>query len=121
MKISVFGASGGTGLQLTRQAAGKLLNSLSWHPRIHVPESVADGTILRIDLRDYKWSAALWEKLAAVYPYRFRGLSVASERAIAQHKELDAKHADIIHALRQFERRVARTAPNTVIHASRSD
>lgn len=59
-------------LQLTRTAAGKLLNSLSWHPRVHVPTSIAQGTMLRIDLRDYKWSAALWDKVAAAYPYRMR-------------------------------------------------
>jgi hypothetical protein len=79
-------------LQLTREAAGKLLNSLSWHPRIQAPESIADGTILRIELRDYKWSAALWEKLTAVYPYRFP----ATEQKIAVHTgtELAALRAD---------------------------
>jgi hypothetical protein len=76
-------------LQLTREATGKLLNSLSWHPRVHVPEAIADGTILRIDLRDYKWSAGLWEKLAAVYPYRVRRMSVAPQHAIAEHTGTD--------------------------------
>ena len=43
-------------LETTREAAGKLLNSLSWHPRITLPESSpADGTMLRLDLRAYKW------------------------------------------------------------------
>jgi hypothetical protein len=61
-------------LQTTREAAGKLLNSLSWHPRVTVPEAVvADGTILRIDLRAYRWTPAMWEKLAFVYPYRLEG------------------------------------------------
>jgi WD40 repeat protein len=58
-------------LQTTREAAAKLLNSLSWHPRIRLPEPVVpDGTILRIDLRAHKWTPAQWERLAFVYPYR---------------------------------------------------
>src|SRR5438876_19414 len=60
-------------LRAVREAAGKLLNSLSWHPRIGVPEAVdADATLLRIDLRAYKWTAATWAKLAATYPYHLR-------------------------------------------------
>lgn len=58
-------------LQTTREAVGKLINSLSWHPRISLPEAIVpDGTILRIDLRAYRWTPALWERLAFVYPYR---------------------------------------------------
>lgn len=54
-----------------REAAGKLLNSLSWHPRITLPEPVdAARTLLRIDLRAYKWTASQWERLAGVFPYR---------------------------------------------------
>lgn len=60
-------------LEAVREAAGKLLNSLSWHPRLSRPEPIdADATILRIDLRAYKWTAAQWEKLAAASPYRFQ-------------------------------------------------
>jgi WD40 repeat protein/mono/diheme cytochrome c family protein len=60
-------------LETLREAVGKLLNSLSWHPRLSVPEAVdADGTILRIDLRAYKWSASQWDKLAFAYPYRLQ-------------------------------------------------
>jgi len=58
-------------LETTREAAGKLLNSLSWHPRISVPEPVdSAATILRIDLRNFRWTANLWERLVAAYPYR---------------------------------------------------
>jgi WD40 repeat protein/mono/diheme cytochrome c family protein len=60
-------------LNTTREAVAKLLNSLSWHPRVARPESVdADATILRIDLRAYKWNAATWEKLVTAYPYRLQ-------------------------------------------------
>jgi hypothetical protein len=83
-------------LQATREAAAKLLNSLSWHPRISLAEPVGPGgTILRIDLRAYKWSAALWEKLAAVYPYR-QDAFPEQARALAAHTgtEVPALRAD---------------------------
>jgi WD40 repeat protein/mono/diheme cytochrome c family protein len=57
-------------LQSYRNALAKLLNSLSWHPRITLPTPVdADGLVLRIDLRDYQWDANLWNRLLADYPY----------------------------------------------------
>jgi hypothetical protein len=58
-------------MQNTRHALAKLLNSLSWHPRVTTPISVdAEQTVFRIDLRSYKWTARNWERLAPVYPYR---------------------------------------------------
>jgi mono/diheme cytochrome c family protein len=58
-------------LDATRQAVGKLLNSLSWHPRVTVPTAVDPAqTILRLDLRNYQWNSRLWERLPGVYPYR---------------------------------------------------
>ena len=57
-------------LQTYRNALAKLLNSLSWHPRITLPKAVdSDGLVLRIDLRDYQWDANLWNRLLADYPY----------------------------------------------------
>jgi mono/diheme cytochrome c family protein len=54
-----------------RHAVAKLVNGLSWHPRVTGPQAVdAAGTLLRLDLRDYKWTARQWDHLAAVYPYR---------------------------------------------------
>ncbi|HXG08403.1 MAG TPA: c-type cytochrome domain-containing protein [Gemmataceae bacterium] len=59
-------------LEACRQAVSRLLNSLSWHPRITVPKAIDPArTVLRIDLRDYQWNARAWDRLAAVYPYRF--------------------------------------------------
>jgi WD40 repeat protein/mono/diheme cytochrome c family protein len=53
-----------------RHALSKLLNSLSWHPRITPPAPVdPGGVLLRIDLRDYLWDANLWNRLLADYPY----------------------------------------------------
>jgi mono/diheme cytochrome c family protein len=58
-------------LEAQRHALAKLVNSLSWHPRVTRPQPVDSArTVYRIDLRDYKWSARLWDKLVAVYPYR---------------------------------------------------
>jgi WD40 repeat protein len=57
-------------LQTYRNALSKLLNSLSWHPRITLPKPVdPEGLLLRIDLRDYQWDANLWNRLLAEYPY----------------------------------------------------
>lgn len=64
------GASDET-LEAHRNAVTKLVNSLSWAPRVTRPQTVdAAGTLIRIDLRDYKWTARQWDRLAAVYPYR---------------------------------------------------
>lgn len=82
-------------LAATRSAAGKLLNSLSWHARITVPETVDAGAmILRLDLRSYKWNAELWEKLAAAYPYRLQ--TVAQSKALREFtdSELPVLRAD---------------------------
>ena len=54
---------------LLRSAVAKLANSLSWHPRLTVPHPVRPA-LLRLDLRDYRWTARAWEKLAATDPYR---------------------------------------------------
>ncbi len=75
-------------IEVTREAVGKLLNSLSWHPRLTPPEPVdADATILRIDLRAYKWNANLWEKLATAYPYRLQ--TTADAKALKSHTETE--------------------------------
>ncbi|HEY1859761.1 MAG TPA: c-type cytochrome domain-containing protein [Gemmataceae bacterium] len=64
------GVDGDT-LQATRHALAKLLNSLSWHPRITRPIAIdAEQTIYRIDLRAYRWNVRNWERLQPVYPYR---------------------------------------------------
>jgi WD40 repeat protein/mono/diheme cytochrome c family protein len=58
-------------LERHRHALAKLVNSLSWHPRVTRPAAVDPAkTVFRLDLRDYKWSARLWDKLAATYPYK---------------------------------------------------
>ncbi len=66
-------ANGGAGvdeLKTYRNALAKLLNSLSWHPKINLPKQVdPDGLVLRIDLRDYQFDANSWNRLLNDYPY----------------------------------------------------
>jgi WD40 repeat protein len=57
-------------IQTYRNALAKLLNSLSWHPRIVVPKPIdREGLVLRIDLRDLMWDANLWNRVVSEYPY----------------------------------------------------
>jgi mono/diheme cytochrome c family protein len=57
-------------LKLYRQGLSKLINSLSWHPRVTAPKPVDPaGSLVRIDLRDYQWNAASWNRVLALYPY----------------------------------------------------
>jgi hypothetical protein len=57
-------------LQTYRNALSKLVNSLSWHPTIRVPEPIDPAkTVLRIDLRWYMWDAGTWNRILGDYPY----------------------------------------------------
>lgn len=57
-------------LQLYRQAIAKLVNSLSWHRRITVPNAIDPAkTLYRIDIRDYQWSAQTWTRILQAYPH----------------------------------------------------
>lgn len=63
-------------LQSYNHGITKLVNSLSWGRRVVAPVLLGSPpTILRIDIRDYKWSEAVWEKLALADPY---GLTYSS-------------------------------------------
>ncbi len=71
-------------LQGHRHALAKLVNSLSWHPCITPPRAVDSArTIYRLDLRDYKWTARMWERLTVVYPYRSGEESAAAKECAA--------------------------------------
>ncbi|HEV3257913.1 MAG TPA: tetratricopeptide repeat protein [Gemmataceae bacterium] len=53
-----------------RHGLSKLVNSLSWEPDIAVPRAIDPArTVLRIDLRNYKWSAEVWQQVVGRYPY----------------------------------------------------
>jgi hypothetical protein len=48
-------------LQTCRNALAKLVNSLSWHPRIALPRPIdPNRLVLRVDLRDFLWDANPW-------------------------------------------------------------
>lgn len=52
-------------------AVTKLVNSLSWHPRLVALRPIGgDGLLLRVDLRHYRWTARAWDRLVTRYPYR---------------------------------------------------
>ena len=57
-------------LQTYRNALSKLVNSLSWNPRIANPVAVDPAkTVLRIDLRWFLWDATVWNRILQEYPY----------------------------------------------------
>jgi mono/diheme cytochrome c family protein len=67
-------------LQRHRHAVVKLVNSLSWHPRLTRPVAVDPAQLVyRVDLREYKWSARAWDRLAATNPYRLGELTDISK------------------------------------------
>jgi WD40 repeat protein/mono/diheme cytochrome c family protein len=70
-------------LQTYRNALGKLVNSLSWNPKIAVPVPVDPAkTVLRIDLRWYQWDATLWNRILQEYPYGILDDTIAA-RAVS--------------------------------------
>jgi len=69
-------------LETYRIGLSKLINSLSWRKEIALPAAIdAARTLLRIDLRDYGWTAATWDRLLASYPY---ALGSAADQQITQ-------------------------------------
>ncbi|MBC7691752.1 MAG: hypothetical protein H7222_08275 [Methylotenera sp.] len=54
-----------------RDGLSIMLNSLSWKPKIAVPEVVdRRGTVYRIDLRKYGWTPEKWEDLQKQNPFK---------------------------------------------------
>lgn len=62
-------------LRLYRAALSKSLNSLSWEPKIVIPQPVdAAETIFAVDISELGWQPKMWQQIASHYPY---GLSYA--------------------------------------------
>jgi serine/threonine-protein kinase len=61
-------------LRYHRAALAKVVNSLSWAPRVAVPEAVDPaGTVFAVDVRDLTWDRDdLWRKVVDAYPYGLR-------------------------------------------------
>ena len=69
-------------LETYRAALSKLVNSLSLHPEINQLAPIdSTRTIVRLDLRDYNWTAASWNAIIAAYPY---GVRTVESRNIEQ-------------------------------------
>ena len=57
-------------LQGYRNGVAKLVNSLSWGRKVVVPMPIDPArTILRLDLRDYKWTSKIWDAIAGADTY----------------------------------------------------
>lgn len=58
-------------LRVYRAALSKAINSLTWKPRIVVPQAIdAAQTVFAIDLRDLDWDRGnLWQAILREYPY----------------------------------------------------
>jgi hypothetical protein len=57
-------------LETYRLALAKLVNSLSWQSELRIPRPVDPAaTVLRIDLRDFDWDEAVWQKIVKANPY----------------------------------------------------
>src|SRR5262249_47671599 len=66
-------------LRTYRNALAKLINSLSWHPKVRNPEPIDPrGIVFRIDLRWYMWDATIWNRILQEYPYGILDDSVTS-------------------------------------------
>lgn len=70
-------------LKAYEQAISKLVNSLSQDPVITRPVVLDDpathGTILRIDIRDYRWDAVLWEEIVSANPFSVKYAGAVAE------------------------------------------
>ena len=70
-------------LETFRVALSKLINSLSMHGKITVPQAIDNHrTVFRIDLRDYSWSHEDWERVVSYYPHGIVGIDGRRERII---------------------------------------
>ena len=84
-------------LESHRQGLSKLINSLSWGRDVRVPVSVdPTKTILRIDLRHYKWNENdAWSRVIAADPYRVTYSDKAAQSCYSMTKcELPHVRAD---------------------------
>ncbi|TXT36024.1 MAG: WD-40 repeat-containing regulatory protein [Planctomycetota bacterium] len=84
-------------LESHRQGLSKLVNSLSWGREIKMPQPIDPAkTVLRIDLRHYKWNENnAWTQIIAADPYRVTYSSTTAQSCYALTKcELPHVRAD---------------------------
>jgi hypothetical protein len=72
-------------LQFHKAALSKLLNSLTWKPKLVLPAAVpgTQDTVFAIHLTDFGWSADTWGQVIKTYPYALDFGDVS--KAVAQH------------------------------------
>ena len=85
-----------TELSYFKLATAKLINSLSYAPKLHKPEEVegTNGTVLRINIADLKWDEhQKWQTIEKHYPY-----AITDEKgaAISQIQHITHTTAPII-------------------------
>ena len=69
-----------------RAGISKMINSLSTDGKITVPKAIDDEkTVYRIDLRDYQWTAADWERMVHFYPHGILGIDGRTENLIQDY------------------------------------
>lgn len=78
-----------------RLALAKLLNSVSYAPKLHNPEVVegTNGTVLRFNIADLKWDQHKWEEVEHLYPYAVHGIK---GDALSQIQHITHSKAPII-------------------------
>jgi WD40 repeat protein len=83
-------------LQTYRNALAKLVNSLSWHPRLTPPAAIDPAkTVFRIDLRQYMWDHNLWNRVLVEYPYGvFQDTAAAKAVSVATATRMPCVRAD---------------------------
>lgn len=71
-------------------ATAKMINSVSYAPKLHKPEPVegTNGTVLRINVDDLDWGSEKWDEIEALYPY-----AVAGSKGDALHQIQNITHA----------------------------
>ncbi len=71
-------------LQTYRHGLAKLVNSLSWEPDVVAPKAIDPArTILRIDLRNYRWGSDVWERILEAYTFGILQPTVDARAAAA--------------------------------------
>ncbi|MDB4621625.1 hypothetical protein OAG82_02085 [Rubripirellula sp.] len=75
-------------ISLAKAAVAKLLNSLSWEPRLTTPQVVGpDGLLMRVNLEDFGWSQQKhWSTIRKQYPY---GMNFSTSSDAEQRKTWD--------------------------------
>lgn len=76
--------------QLIEYGIRKLMNSLSWAPRLAMPQRVEGTSLVAIRLSEFGWDWYKWNALASVYPYKRLMAGNAGYQKLAAITQTDA-------------------------------